>query len=150
MPDVILEHTDYAFALDLLEATGFDLHFPSDAAADMTDPEFRRVVEHRDRSAAQLAAIIARVRRSRPAAATAHHHVFAERLCVALGVKSTPERVKAIARLQAEQHEVAVACAVVRMESNERGRVRPERSESEALVSKKPGPKKRSTRVEGL
>lgn len=115
MPDVVLDHTDYAFALDVLEATGFDLHFP--ATSDVADPEFLRIVEHRDRSAAKLAAIIARVRRGRPAVATAQHHVFATRLCEALGIKPDPERVKTLARLGAEVHEVAVSCAVVRVES---------------------------------
>ena len=109
--------TDFAFAIDLLDATGFDLHFPPGRAVDMTDPEFRRVSEHRDRSAAKLAAIIARVRRERRPVATAQHHVFATRLCEVLGIKLDAARLKALVQLRAEEHEVAVACAVVRMEN---------------------------------
>lgn len=55
-------------------------------------------------------------RRTLKPSVTRQDHVFAERLCEALGVEPSEERVKALAKLRAEEHEVAVSCAVVRME----------------------------------
>lgn len=50
------------------------------------------------------------------ATVTEQDRVFARRLCELLDVEPHPERIKALGKFLADYHEVAVSCAVVRVE----------------------------------